>query len=479
MAERVEKEKETQVSWLQNPLIRYAFAFFWYLLTIGLVTLISRATTGTSGGIFVLMGFALSMVGLNLLYLKKRRFRGTIVTVLGAFLFIFWGLLPMLSGSIIGTIIALPLMVMIVLGIGYFVLARYNAFFTIIEEGYSKIVLRAGRFKRVLIQWEGYTLDPEGNIVKIGVPIKEGLEVPEGTPGATIYRAPTSFELFLMGNLFGGFWLFSLVWPFDSIHTYKFEWVGVDTDGQPRRHEPRLVDYVFLKDDLYYRFLGKIEDVNKVPLDFETVFTIRVLNPSKALFRVEHWLENTLNRIVSELRKIVGKFSYEDITTKEGTIGKILEQLQVLLDNLRREWGVLVREIRFIRIDPPEEIRQDTIKMYLAQREAERIVVEAEARRQELNLRGEGEALRIGHVYDKLQSYGNFALAVRWFEALEKGQTNWIVPAGFRELISEITSAILGKPLSPEEITPQQAKAILEILKKEVEKEKRRKKPNN
>ena len=434
------QEKQTRPQLIVSLVFIFGCLFFMVLL----IAISSFITTGTAlGGPLVLLGFPITIVGLNLLYLRRCWLRGSLILVSGIVI-LGYSLLGMLRGSLIGTFIAIPLIFLEVLLIGYFVLARYNVYFTITEEGQAKHVLRAGRFRKTIIQWKGYTLDEEWNVVPIGVPVKNGLEVEPETEGAKIYQQLSGFHRFLMGNLFGGFWFYG-IWPLDAIHTYEFEWTGLSPAGEPVHHPKEKLDYIPLKEDVYFRSQPAIEDKNKVPLYIELALPIRVFNPVKAAFRIENWLEAVLNRIVAELREIIGELAYEDILAKRKKIlGKLYKALSPILQDFRQKYGVFIREPRILKIDPPEEFRQATIRAYLAEREAE----------------------RIDRVYAKIQEFEELGRLVRTLEALEKspGQgAKWIIPlpGGVSDLLGR---ALGAQPLT--QITAAELTAIRKLAEK-------------
>ncbi len=142
----------------------------------------------------------------------------------------------------------------------WFVLAPLNIFFTFVKEGTAKVVVRGEAVQRVFIQWEGYVLDSEGDVV----------------PGQQWYP-------------FGGLRLFGW-WPFDQIYRYKSRWTSIRADGTKQAHDD-VLRHVLLKDFVYITEVKDAEDKEMVPLTFDLLITLRVINPQKAIFRVEDWTE--------------------------------------------------------------------------------------------------------------------------------------------------------------------------------------------
>ena len=73
----------------------------------------------------------------------------------------------------------------------YFWWAHNNLFFTFVKEGTAKIVVRGTQFEKVIMRWQGHTLDNSNwNVVPVGVWTKNGKEIPLGFTkrGKTIWK---------------------------------------------------------------------------------------------------------------------------------------------------------------------------------------------------------------------------------------------------------------------------------------------------
>lgn len=120
----------------------------------------------------------------------------------------------------------------------YFGLAEDNLFFTFVKEGTAKVVVKGDQVIKILIQWKGYTLDEQWNVVKEGIPMKDGKKVPLGTPGAKIYKEKC--------HPLGGFRYYGF-WPIKDIYIYGFTWTGIKEDGKIIHHEKEVLDYILLR----------------------------------------------------------------------------------------------------------------------------------------------------------------------------------------------------------------------------------------
>lgn len=263
MAQEV-KETQTirqwwrKVKWQQA--LRYLGWGLYVLLLVGALAAIGiRSLIGT---LLFFISAGMLWGGISLL-LKKRvsgrkRISGYVLgSLLGAvgLVALSFALYLMLSGSITGTLIAIPLIALGLFFLVYYVLAPDNKWSTFNQEGTGKVVMRGDKFHKGLIQWEGRTFDADWNVI-----------------------AGREFHLF-GGLRFVGWY------PLDYIYRYWFEWTGLRPDGvTPLPHDPELLDYIMLKQDVYFGETKEAEDLERLPLDVSFVLTIRITNPYKALF---------------------------------------------------------------------------------------------------------------------------------------------------------------------------------------------------
>lgn len=335
-----------------------------------------------------------------------------------------------LSGLKIGFWIISPL---VLFGLVYF-LAKVNLFFTFVEEGMAKAIVKFGKFHRIIISYEGFRLKKDHGLKKSG-------------------QINYDFLSWLSNKL----GLDGLRWvgiPFiHSVHTYEFRWTSYEQAEEGGKLVQRVVvkkkriDYILLQDDVYYAFIRAAETKDKVPVDVDILLTIRITNPYKALFRVQSWLEATENQLKPVLRSYIAKKSFSKLIERMDGKTRSADDLlkwpvetsngkNVSLDfYLDSRYGVRVKKIGFVRIDPIEKHQEIALKKWEAEREAERIGVIANA-----------EADRLQKVVGKIKELGDTGTLIRTLEALEKtgeGQGNTVLfPLGS---LKDITKAWTGK----------------------------------
>lgn len=317
--------------------------------------------------------------------------------------------------------------------------APRNLFFTFVPEGKAKIVVRGDAFKKVLMQWEGRSL--------------AGSLPPPGTAIGDVVDSPAR------KTWFGGLKFYGL-WPLDDIYLYSFSWTSIADNGTLQPHVRELLDYIIVKDDVYWGRVATAEDKNLLPLDVELIFTIKVVNPFKALFRVQSWLETVINRTEPAVRNIITEDTYESwITTTADLADRVLTALQTgeenLLQGFKDRYGVEVRAIEIREINPGEDYRAATLRKYLAEKEREKTIIDADAERQRLEKVATGEARRISKIYRQIEKLGDLGKLIRTLEALETspGQgAKWIMVPGMSDIIAQVFPGKSPNSLGADEI---------------------------
>jgi hypothetical protein len=323
----------------------------------------------------------------------------------------------------------------------YYFLAPNNMWSTFTKEGTSKIVVKGDAVDKILIQWGGYTFNRKEE------KIEKKWQVIEGTEK----------------HLFGGLRVYSLFFPLYDIFVYHHKWTHLHEDGKVVPHDEWL-DFVFLKEDMYIIEIPLIEeesrlegaeDINGLPLGIQIVVPMRIVNPYVAVFRVRRWLPMISGIIVSRLRRFVANFRYKedllnmsagyDIEEIHQSVGVADEfRVKVGEDLWKKFWRLLEKDFkeeggeaseatiqlygveinktksRILKINPPTSYRKLTTLQYEAEKQKERIKIEADAERE-----------RIERVYQIIQKYGDVGKLVRALEAIEKGPGEggkWVIP---------------------------------------------------
>jgi hypothetical protein len=320
----------------------------------------------------------------------------------------------------------------------YFVLAPRNKFFTFVPESKAKIVVRGDGVKKILFKYSGYAMDLEGNIL-------QETEIP---PQSLLRKSESRWT-----RLFGGLKWYGW-WPLDDILVYKFRWTGIRESGEIIRRE-EWIDYILLRSDVYWMKLEKAEDKDLLPLDLEILLTLRVVNPYKALFNIQNWLEAVINRSGPLMREYIAEHKFEELIAKKQQIGgemrHSLEERGVL-EEFYNNYGIKVEAIEIKDINPPTEYREATLRPFVAEQDKKAIEIKAEAERE-----------RIQRVYKTVQEFGNLGQLIRTLEAVEKSPLAASLVVQQVPGLAEVLRGVFGRQPTDDEIK-QLLKDIKDLL---------------
>lgn len=241
----------------------------------------------------------------------------------------------------------------------YLVLAPENMFFTFVPENKAKFIVSGNRLQKILISSNQYKLDKSYNVV------------------------PGKSEGVLGGLRFYG------IWPISDVMTYKFKWTNITESGQVISHN-EVLDTMILKTDMYLINVEKAEDADLVPLDLKVVVTARIVNPYKAMFVAQNWLEYVTNTVKTTVRNEMRKHCFVDLVRAGGennthfsSLGaNIFAQMVTAkeISELENIYGIEVSKIRIEAIDPDSNLRELTLKKIIAEKQAEADIIEAQGK---------------------------------------------------------------------------------------------------
>lgn len=253
-------------------------------------------------------------------------------------------------------------------------LANYDLFFTFVEEGQAKIVVKGESYSKTIISLIGHDIDERGNIIE----------------------APQQEEEWWTKQ-FGVYWIG--VPPFSKIFNYPLRWTSYKPRGENGAKAPvvkeEILSSIYIKDKVYY---GRVEDVETnegVPLNIEILATLKVVNPYKATFLINNWVEAIIDRIAQQVRVYVGTKAYMDLVSGEtsvqtmGLSGFLKDALAIIAED---NYGVEFVSCDILTLNPPPEYRNTTTRLYTAQREADAKVAESVAKATAIKNVGNAEA---------------------------------------------------------------------------------------
>ncbi len=180
-------------------------------------------------------------------------------------------------------------------------LADKNILFSYPLETTSKVFMRNGRVRKLVMAYKGrcfagdlnrHLAEPQKWDVVDGI-VQVGSRLP-----------------FIKGIRWVG------LPPFSEVYKYRFSWASLEeeSNNQDLAKKPisndKVIDYIFLRSDVYVSKLEKAECSDSIPLDAILLVGGMIVNPYKALFSIERWLEASLNIVNSRMRMCSARSSF-------------------------------------------------------------------------------------------------------------------------------------------------------------------------
>lgn len=232
--------------------------------------------------------------------------------------------------------------------------AKRDIFFTIIEPGKAKIVMRNGIYVRTIFNFPGYGMSRYKRssnyqgIYEIQALIKKRLEEWKKTQGdneiqgddlrdmkETIESEVRNEYLEQDSGLFGFRWVG--IPPFQSIYHYRLRWseiwrnVGeLSKETEKEKNGVIVADRLlqrseetsqfYLKETPYGLILSQAEDKDNIAVDVILFVVAAIRNPSKAAFQVANWWTAVSDILVAEIRPMVSQLSWENLKDIDGNL---------------------------------------------------------------------------------------------------------------------------------------------------------------
>lgn len=278
-------------------------------------------------------------------------------------------------------------------------LAELEKFWATCQEGQARPVTWNKQFSKFIMSYAGFCFEGELAEPKFRRNEAEYWEVVKDTRP----QKKKSIK-----KLFDGIYKIGLP-PFAEIQRYKMTWIEwgypkkadgtVSIEKTPIPHE-EIISHILVQDDVYFVRILSAETSEGVPFDISFLLTIKITNPYKAMYRVQHWLEAVTNQTEGTTRVFIGTKKASELFTLEENadtkaIGKgglsptssekLLDALKERLADFKKEYGVSVHPIQIQAVEPggsdAKKYRELLTRKYEAEKEAERtrIVADAEA----------------------------------------------------------------------------------------------------
>lgn len=231
----------------------------------------------------------------------------------------------MITALLVGGLLIAVFLLVIILYRILDALADNDIFLTKVEPGQAKFILRGGTFEEAIMGDRDRVFDPEWNIIKYANYLsdeeREQLccdfirEYKKGDDGEVREILRVQRRIHLLERLFGWRW----VGFFRRVDEYHFKWTEVEQrDGvlsvRPREGDTR---FIFVRAFTYGSILKELETADRLPLDVAVLVTAMIINPVKARFRVDDWLQRIMGLVDTSTRRFVSENEYNDVLIEQ------------------------------------------------------------------------------------------------------------------------------------------------------------------
>jgi len=354
--------------------------------------------------------------------------------------------------------VGLGVWVLVLFGFGLLIYyaAQHKKYFTAPREGSVEFVMAGNSASRMLLVWRGHKQAGKEFRPQKGQshPFDQYEIVPgEEDRGMLYYLNPLNWM-----EPFGIYWVG--IWPFFKIYRYDFIWTEDYLDEQTGKIVPKTrsatrdkpteggpTSFIYVNDFNYYIVASNVKTVTSLPLNITVVITVRIVNPAKALFSGEDWLQRTNAAIGQMIIRYTGKLTYEQINGSEPAMLKVLktdtveqpyplEKLICTLSDgdenelygvdLRLAYGVDIKAVKVHSIELADKegqttLQDATVQVYTARQKGLAELAEAEGKAQAIEKLADAEEYRINTSYSPIAGDDKEArMKIRQLEAMEK-----------------------------------------------------------
>jgi len=129
---------------------------------------------------------------------------------------------------------------------------------------------------------------------------------------------------------------------------------------------------------------------DNISIKVNAVVYFYVMDPEKAIIKVENYIYATSQFAQTTLRSVLGKMEMDDLLTNRE---KINAELQQILDTHTAPWGVKVSNVEVKNVDLPQEMLRAIAKQAEAERERRAKVIHADGEFQAAEKLGQAAAI--------------------------------------------------------------------------------------
>lgn len=222
-----------------------------------------------------------------------------------------------------------------------------------------------------------------------------------------------------------------------TVYQYPFSWVSPrqERGGKVtgfKEHQDDMLDSILAQEKTYLFYINEAENLDRAQFNLLVLMTWRCVNPNKALFGVQNWLETVISKLRAGGKNFVALKDYEKLlkTTGVGKGDEFQRDLKIPIDEIREDYGIEITNLDIAEIDPAGELSKKfveaSISQYVADQEAEALKKKALGESSADKTRAEGKSAAIEKVAASIALYGEdgrLAASLKTLEvAADKGK---------------------------------------------------------
>ncbi len=124
------------------------------------------------------------------------------------------------------------------------------------------------------------------------------------------------------------------------------------------------------------------------PTNVDAIIYIKVIEPDKAFFEVQHYKNATIYLAQTTLRSVIGEMELDEILSNRERINN---QLRDILDEATDAWGVKVESVEIREVDPSGPVKSAMEAQTSAERQRRAAILLADGSKRSQILKAEGE----------------------------------------------------------------------------------------
>jgi len=114
---------------------------------------------------------------------------------------------------------------------------------------------------------------------------------------------------------------------------------------------------------------------DNISVGVDAVVWLKVVDPKKAVIRIEDYMYSVKQKAMTALRDIIGEKNLDTLLSERD---KIAEDIKRIVDKAGEEWGVDIESVEIQNIELPEDMKRVMARQAEAEREKRAVIIKSE-----------------------------------------------------------------------------------------------------